>query len=73
MTVSSAKDCPVDKAGRTLVPPELREFAGLTKDVVIAGALTRFEIWSRERWTDYYQRLRGSFDDNARKLSEFGL
>ena len=37
--VASAKECPVDKAGRTLVPPELREFAGLHKDVVITGAL----------------------------------
>ena len=37
--VASAKECPVDRAGRTLVPPELREFAGLKKDVMIAGAL----------------------------------
>ncbi len=71
--VGSAKDCPVDKAGRTLIPPELREFAGLNKDVVIAGTLTKFEIWSQERWADHYQGLRGSFDEMARKVSEFGL
>jgi MraZ protein len=68
--VASAKECPVDRAGRTLVPPELREFAGLKKDVVIAGALESFEIWSRERWTDHRQTLRGGFDDMTRKLSE---
>lgn len=73
MTVASAKDCPVDRAGRTLVPPELREFAGLQKDVMIVGALTKFEIWSRDRWNDHYQGLRGSFDENARKLGELGL
>jgi MraZ protein len=73
VAVASAKDCPVDKAGRTLVPPDLREFAGLSKDVMIVGALNKFEIWNRERWNDHYQRARGSFDDNARKLSEFGL
>ena len=72
-TIGSAKDCPVDRAGRTLVPPELREFAGLHKEVVIMGALTKFEIWSRDRWQDYYQRHRGNFDDMARKLSELGL
>ena len=71
--VASAKDCPVDKAGRTLVPPELREFAGLHKDVVITGALTKFEIWNRERWNDQYQRARVSYDENAKKLSELGL
>lgn len=71
-TVGSAKDCPVDRAGRTLVPPELREFAGLRKDVVISGALGKFEIWGRERWDDYRQQL-GSFDQMASKLAELGL
>lgn len=71
--VASARECPVDRAGRTLVPPELREFGGLTKDVTIAGALGRFEIWSRERWMGHYQTLRGGFDAFASKVSELGL
>jgi transcriptional regulator MraZ len=70
--VASAKECPVDRAGRTLVPPELREFAGLKKDVMITGALEWFEIWSRERWTDHRQTLRVGFDEMTRKLSEHG-
>jgi MraZ protein len=68
--VASAKECPVDRQGRTLVPPELREFAGLKKEVVITGALEWFEIWNRERWADHYQALRGGFDDMTRRLSE---
>jgi MraZ protein len=71
--VASAKECPVDRAGRTLVPPELRDFAGLKREVVITGALEWFEIWSRERWTDHRQTLRGGFDDMTRKLSEHGI
>ena len=70
--VASAKECPVDRAGRTLVPPELREFAGLKRDVVIAGALEGFEIWSRDRWAENRQTLRVGFDDMTRKLSEQG-
>ena len=70
--VASAKECPVDRAGRTLVPPELREFAGLKRDVVIAGALEGFEIWSRDRWAEHRQTLRVGFDDMTRKLSEQG-
>jgi transcriptional regulator MraZ len=70
--VASAKECPVDRAGRTLVPPELREFAGLKKDVVIAGALEGFEIWSRDRWIEHRQTLRVGFDEMTRKLSEQG-
>lgn len=73
ITVSSAKECPVDRAGRTLVPPELREFAGLHKDVMIVGALAKVEIWNRERWSDHYQVLRGGFDKWASKLGELGL
>lgn len=70
LMVASAKECPVDRAGRTLVPPELREFAGLKKDVVVAGSLEFFEIWSRDRWIDYRQSLRGGYDDMTRKLAE---
>jgi MraZ protein len=70
--VSSAKECPVDRAGRILVPPELRDFAGLKKDVVIAGVLESCEIWNRERWTEHHQTLRGGFDEMSRKLSEHG-
>jgi MraZ protein len=70
--VASAKECPVDRAGRTLVPLELREFAGLKKDVMITGALEWFEIWSRERWADHRQTLRVGFDEMTRKLSEHG-
>jgi MraZ protein len=70
--VASAKECPIDRAGRTLVPPELRDFAGLKKEVVITGALEWFEIWSRDRWTDHRQSLRVGFDEMTRKLSEHG-
>ena len=69
--VASAKECPVDRAGRILIPQELREFAGLKKEVMIAGALDLFEIWSRDRWTDHRQTLLGSnFDEMTRKLAE---
>lgn len=71
IAVGSAKPCPVDRVGRTLVPPELREFARLDKDVVLMGWIKRFEIWSRQRWNDHYQVWRGDFDERA--LSEFGL
>ena len=74
MTVASAKDCPVDRAGRTLIPPELRQYARLNKEVVLAGTLNRFEIWDRERWDAYTERNRnGGFEQSARKLGDLGL
>ena len=70
MLVGSAKDCPVDRVGRTLVPPELREFAGLERHVTIVGQLDQFEIWNRERFVSYAQDQRGRFDEMTGKLSE---
>ena len=48
--LASACDCEIDKQGRILLPAKLREMAGLTKDVVLAGVGGRIEIWDRERW-----------------------
>ena len=56
--VSSATSCELDKQGRILVPSTLREFAGLEKDVVLTGNITRIEIWSKEKWIE-----NSSFDD----------
>ena len=50
--VSSANTCELDKQGIILVPVTLREFAGLSKDVVLTGNLTRIEIWSKEKWME---------------------
>ena len=40
----------LDKQGRILLPANLREFAGLDKDVVLVGVGSRIEIWSKEKW-----------------------
>ena len=48
--LAGATVCEVDKQGRILIPAVLREFAGLEKDVVLAGAGNRIEVWSSEKW-----------------------
>ena len=48
--VSAAVEAELDKQGRILVPPSLREHAGLAKDVLWAGMGTTAELWSKERW-----------------------
>lgn len=50
MYVSAAVECEVDKAGRILVVPHLRDQAELTKDVLWAGMGTNLELWSKNRW-----------------------
>jgi len=48
--IGGAFECPCDKQERILVPPSLRQYAGLEKEIVLVGVLDHFEIWSRENW-----------------------
>jgi MraZ protein len=50
---SRAHACELDGQGRILIPTVLRRSAGLERDVIVAGAMTRFEIWSKERWESF--------------------
>ncbi len=53
MFYSSGEDLTPDKQGRIAVPAELREYAGLEKDVVVIGVRDRLEIWHPARWAEY--------------------
>ncbi|MBT8357262.1 MAG: division/cell wall cluster transcriptional repressor MraZ [Deltaproteobacteria bacterium] len=48
--VGGASECSYDKQERILIPPLLRQYAGLKKDIALVGVLTHFEIWCREQW-----------------------
>ncbi len=69
--VSKANTVEVDKQGRILVPPALREHAGLEKDVVLAGAIDKIEVWDKDRWEK--QADEGDIDDIAERLADLGL
>jgi MraZ protein len=50
--VSAAIECEVDKSGRLLVPPHLRDKASLVKDALWAGMGKTMELWSKPRWDE---------------------
>ncbi|OWR29514.1 cell division/cell wall cluster transcriptional repressor MraZ [Saccharibacillus sp. O23] len=70
---SGAAECEWDKQGRANLPVNLREYAQLAKECVVIGAGSRVEIWSRERWEEYYRQSEESFGDIAEKLSDFDI
>lgn len=69
--MAGAAPCDVDRQGRVLIPLNLREKAGLDKDIVFVGVMSKIEIWSKKLWdeNDDFENV----DDIAEHMSEFGL
>jgi MraZ protein len=53
MFLSRAQEERPDAQGRVVIPPRLRDYAGLTKDLTINGADEKVEIWDRAAWEAY--------------------
>ncbi|MBW2609007.1 MAG: division/cell wall cluster transcriptional repressor MraZ [Deltaproteobacteria bacterium] len=70
--ISGAQECSL-KQGRITIPPDLREIAGLKKDIVLVGELKLFEIWDREKWEEEFLRAKDSFPEASQSLSELGI
>ena len=51
LLIGHATEVEMDGAGRLLLPPPLREFAGLDKRTVLIGQSNKFELWSEDLWT----------------------
>lgn len=70
---SGAAECEPDKQGRVLLPPPLREYARIERDVVVIGVGTRAEVWSRSDWDRYSQEAGASFEEIAEKITDLGI
>ena len=58
---STAFDDSLDAQGRLTVPPVLREYAGLDRELTVVGADTRIEIWSTPNWESYLAQHEAGF------------
>lgn len=59
--LNGAQVLELDSAGRLLVPPNLKDHAGLEKDIVLVAAMNKIEIWDKDK----YQKLFESFSPEA--------
>ena len=50
LLIGHANDLNLDKSGRVLLPPILRDYAGLEKNIILVGQGKRFEIWGESQW-----------------------
>ncbi len=71
--MSGAVDCTFDSQGRILVPPALREYAKLERDIVMAGMLKVIEIWSKERFEEEMKKSAAGVDINDQYISDLGI
>ncbi|MSR77553.1 MAG: transcriptional regulator MraZ [Candidatus Omnitrophica bacterium] len=65
---SGACDAVCDKQGRILIPDYLKKYACIDADVVIIGVSDRIEIWSKDKWNQFYENNHGNFETLAEKL-----
>ncbi len=69
---AGASELTIDRQGRAALPPTLREFAGLDRDVVVAGVFSRIEIWASQRWLERAREGEASLATSD-DLPDFGL
>ena len=70
---ANAVDTDIDRQGRLTISQDLREWAGMTKELVTIGLLNRIEIWSKDCWEDAANQTELEHSDFAKKMIEYGI
>jgi MraZ protein len=74
LLVGYAEDITLDSAGRLLVSPSLREFAGVEKQAMLVGQGSHFELWNMDAWRAQLERvMSGDETELPAELEGFSL
>ena len=73
LMLAGAMDVEIDRQGRVNVPQYLLRYAGLKKQVVVAGLYNRLEIGNETEWARYKKKMEQSSTSVADSLSELGI
>jgi len=73
LMLAGAMDVGVDKQGRIMLPEYLRSFAGLKKNVVVAGLYNRLELWDQKNWEAYKTKSEKDSENIAEDMFELGI
>ena len=65
---SGAAELTFDRQGRVLIPPYLKDYAGIKRDVLVVGLSNRVEIWDKEEWKKFYEQNKEAYEQIAEKL-----
>ena len=67
---AGATDQSLDKQGRIAIPPSLRDYAGLSGDVIVVGVADRIEVWNPEQWQAISEEADASYSEIEETLHE---
>jgi len=67
---SRAANCTIDSQGRVIIMKYLRDYARIDKEVMIIGVSDRIEIWSKDIWQKYFDKIEDSYEDIAERVYE---
>ena len=70
---AGATEATPDRQGRISIPANLRTFAGLDRDLIVTGALTRIEIWDAARWREIDQQADRTLAGATPTLADIGI
>lgn len=73
LMLAGAMEVELDKSGRVNVPEYLRTYAGLAKDVVVAGLYNRLEVWDEMTWKTYASKTEEQGNAIAERLGGLGI
>jgi len=73
LMLAGAMDVTIDKQGRIVLPDYLRNFAGLKKEVIVAGLYNRLELWDQKNWEDYKKRTEAESTQIAEQMFDLGV
>lgn len=71
--LGGAMDMNLDNQGRVILPANLRKFAELKKNIIVAGLFNRLEIWDEDKWEDYKKQTEASSNEIAEKMFDLGI
>ena len=71
--IASARKCPLDRHGRILIPPILRDSSKLNKEVILLGMNYKFEVWDHKRWKEKEEQILQSSEEIKMALANLGL
>lgn len=73
LMLAGAMDVELDNQRRIMIPEYLKEYAGINKNIVIAGLYNRLELWDEEEWKKYRNAAEANSSDIAEQLGELGI